>query len=155
MEKKQFTITINAPREKVWDTLWSDATFPEWTAVFSEGSHAKSDWKKGSKVLFLDGNGDGMVSTIVEKIPYECMIFRNEGTVKNGKEDKDANTELNKDWAGSMEAYTLHDRNGKTETSLDIDIADEHLEYFSDTVPKALQKLKEIAEKKKERAEMH
>jgi hypothetical protein len=155
MEKKQFTITINAPREKVWDILWSETTFPEWTAVFSEGSHAKSDWKKGSKVLFLDGKGDGMSSTIVETIPYECMIFRNDGVVRDGKEDKDPNNELNQEWAGSMEAYTLHEKNGKTEISLDIDIGEEHMEFFMDTVPKALKKLKELAEKKKERVEMH
>jgi hypothetical protein len=155
MEKKQFTIIINAPREKIWDILWNDSTFPEWTSVFSDGSHAKSDWKKGSKVLFIDGKGDGMASTIVENIPYECMIFRNDGTVKNGKEDREFDSELNSDWAGTMEAWTLHDKNGKTEISLDIDIADEHMEYFTDTVPKALQKLKELAEKKKEKVEMH
>jgi uncharacterized protein YndB with AHSA1/START domain len=155
MEKKQFTITINAPREKIWNILWNDATFPQWTSVFSEGSHAKSDWKKGSKVLFIDGKGDGVASTIVENIPNECMIFRNEGTVKNGKEDQEFNSELHSDWAGSMEAWTLHDSHGKTEISLDIDIVDEHMEYFTETVPKALQKLKEIAEKKKEKVEMH
>jgi hypothetical protein len=154
MEKKQFTITINAPREKIWNILWSDATFPEWTSVFSEGSHAKSDWKKGSKILFLDGKGDGMAATIIEKLPNECMIFRNDGSVKNGKEDKDFNSEQNNEWAGTMEAWTLHDKNGKTEICLDIDIADEHMEYFTDTVPRALQKLKEMAEKKKERIEM-
>lgn len=155
MEKKQFTITIDAPREKVWKTLWSDDTFPVWTAGFCAGSHAKTDWKKGSRVLFLDNNNDGMASTIIENIPNECMIFRNDGTVKGGVEDTDPNNEFNKEWAGTMEAYTLHDNKGKTEVSLDIDIGDEHMDFFMDTVPKALQKLKELVEKKKERIEMH
>ena len=50
MERKEFTIDINAPREKVWDVLWQDDSYRKWTSVFSEGSHAETDWKKGSKV---------------------------------------------------------------------------------------------------------
>ena len=45
MEKQEFKISINAPREKVWEVLWNDTTYPAWTAVFSEGSHAVTDWK--------------------------------------------------------------------------------------------------------------
>lgn len=64
MEKLDFSIDINAPKEKVWNVLWNDATYPQWTAVFTEGSHAESDWKEGSQILFLDGKGDGLVSKI-------------------------------------------------------------------------------------------
>ena len=67
MTKQEFKVSINAPREKVWEVLWNDATYPAWTSAFSEGSHAVTDWKKGSKILFLDGKGSGMVSTIAEK----------------------------------------------------------------------------------------
>src|SRR6185503_7209815 len=73
MEKQKFRILIDAPREKVWSTLWDDSTYRAWTAAFTEGSHAKTDWKKGSKVLFLDGKNDGMVSTIAENKPAEYM----------------------------------------------------------------------------------
>ncbi|SKB56451.1 hypothetical protein SAMN05660903_01467 [Salegentibacter salinarum] len=43
MERKEFISTINASREKVWEVLWSDDTYPKWTAPFSEGSRAESD----------------------------------------------------------------------------------------------------------------
>ena len=76
MEKKQFKILINAPREKVWEKLWNDASYREWTSVFSEGSAAETDWKEGSRVLFTDGKGNGMVSTIAVKKPNEVMSFR-------------------------------------------------------------------------------
>jgi uncharacterized protein YndB with AHSA1/START domain len=36
--KEQFKITINAPRKKVWETLWGETTYPKWTAPFCEGS---------------------------------------------------------------------------------------------------------------------
>lgn len=34
-QKLHFTITINAPKEKVWDTMLQDTTFREWTAPFN------------------------------------------------------------------------------------------------------------------------
>ena len=45
MKKLQFSIEINAPKEKVWDTLWQDENYRKWTSVFMEGSFAESDWK--------------------------------------------------------------------------------------------------------------
>ena len=78
MQKKEYKISINAPREKVWKTLWDDATYRKWTAVFSEGSNAQSpdtDWKKGSKILFVDAKGEGMVSRIADVRKNEYMSF--------------------------------------------------------------------------------
>jgi uncharacterized protein YndB with AHSA1/START domain len=75
MEKLNFNIVINATPEKVWKVLWNDDTYRKWTSAFAEGSHAETDWKQGSKVLFLDGKGEGMVSKIAESRPNEFMSF--------------------------------------------------------------------------------
>jgi hypothetical protein len=146
MDTKTFTISINAPREKVWSTLWEDATYRKWTAAFAEGSWAKTDWKKGSKALFLDGKNDGMVSTIADNKPNEFMSIKHLGIVKNGVED----TTKSGEWSGALENYTLKPVNGKTELVIDFgikDIPQEMLSYFMETWPKALAKLKELAEK--------
>ena len=45
MIKKNFNIEINASKELVWDTLWSDVTYRQWTAVFSPDLHAIIHWK--------------------------------------------------------------------------------------------------------------
>jgi hypothetical protein len=145
METKEFKVTINAPKEKVWNTLWNNTTYAEWTSVFAEGSRAESDWKKGSKVLFLDGKGSGMVSVIAEKIPNEFMSFKHLGEVKDGVED--TSSEKVSQWAGAFENYTLKTINGKTELKVDLDISDDFADYFLKTFPKALDKVKEIAEK--------
>jgi hypothetical protein len=145
MEKKEFTITINAPKEKIWEILWSDKSYREWTSVFAEGSTAETDWKKGSKALFTDGKGQGMVSTIVENIPNEFMSIKHLGEIKNGVEDTES--EKVQQWAGAMENYTLKGSNGKTELTVDMDIAEEYMDYFITTWPKALDKIKELAEK--------
>src|SRR4051794_34232958 len=59
MKKEKFSINIKASAKKVWQVLWSDATYRQWTSAFSEGSYAVSDWKQGSKIQFLSPNGDG------------------------------------------------------------------------------------------------
>ena len=146
MEKTSFTISIDAPKEKVWSILWDDATYREWTSVFAEGSKAETDWKKGSKVLFLDGKGEGMVSTIAENIPNEFMSIKHLGVVHNGIED--TKSDKIKEWAGAMENYTLKSIDGKTNLIVEMDINDEYKDYFMKTWPMALEKLKEIAEKK-------
>ncbi|WP_153797875.1 SRPBCC domain-containing protein [Foetidibacter luteolus] len=145
MEKQHFSTSIDAPVEKVWDVLWQDDSYQAWTSVFSEGSRAETDWKKGSKVLFLDGKGQGMVSTIVENEPNKFMSIKHIGFVKDGVEDLDS-PEVKK-WAGAMENYTLSNADGKTKLAVDMDITDEYKDYFLQTWPKALDKVKELAEK--------
>jgi hypothetical protein len=145
MEKQEFRIAIDAPREKVWNTLWGKTSYPAWTSVFAEGSHVETDWKKGSKALFLDGKNEGMVSTIAENKPNEFMSIKHLGMVKKGVEDLES--EKTKEWAGALENYTLKTVNEKTELTVDMDVTDEFKDYFLEAWPKALNKLKELAEK--------
>ncbi len=145
MKKQEFKIDINAPREKVWNVLWGEETYPKWTAPFAEGSRAETDWKKGSKVLFTDGKGSGMVSRIEENVPNEFMSILHLGEVKDGVEDTES--EKVKQWAGAHENYTLKGTNGKTELIVHMDITEEFAEMFNNIWPKALAKVKDIAEK--------
>ena len=143
----EFNINIEAPKEKVWNTLWNDQTYREWTSAFAEGSCAETDWEKGSRVLFTDGKGSGMVSTIVENKLNEFMSIKHLGTIKNGVEDLDS--EENKQWAGALENYTLLESGGKTVLHVELsglDIPKEFEDYFLQTWPKALDKLKALSE---------
>jgi uncharacterized protein YndB with AHSA1/START domain len=147
MEKLHFSVLIDAPREKVWQVLWNDDSYSEWTSFFSEGSRVKTDWKKGSKVLFLGATDEGMVSMIEDIIPNEFMSFKHLGMVNNGVED--ISSDKVKEWGGAMENYTLKNVNGKTELTVDMDITDEHKDHFQEIFPKAFNKVKELAEKQK------
>jgi len=144
MEKQEFKIVIEAPQDKVWNVLWNDSTYREWTSVFSPGSHAETDWKKGSRVLFLDGKGDGMVSRIAENIPNSYMSIEHLGTMKKGT--KEVDDKESQSWSGAKENYTLKPVNGKTELKVDMDVTEEFKDYFQNTWPKALDKLKHLAE---------
>lgn len=134
-----FSININAPKEKVWELLWSDAGYRKWTAVFMEGSYAESDWQEGSKIRFLSPDESGMYSIIRKKIPFEEMVFEHQGEIKNGIEES-------KDWAGATESYALNENNGVTALNVHVDTTAEFKDYFSDTFPKALQVVKQTSE---------
>lgn len=144
MERVQFKVVINAPKEKVWKTLWEDETYRKWTSVFSPSSHAESDWKEGSKILFVDGTGHGMVSYIETNKPFEKMSFKHAGEIKDGIEDVES--EKVKPWAGAMEIYTLIETDGKTDLLVELDLAEEYKAMFMAKFPKALDKVKELAE---------
>ena len=145
MEKLNFSIDINAPREKVWKTLWEDSSYRKWTSVFMEGSCFETDnWKEGSKVLFTDGKGSGMVSKVAVNKPNEYMSFEHLGEVKDGIED--TSSEKVKIWAGSKENYTLNDAGGKTELTVDMDIAEDYKEMFQTMWPKAMEQIKVLSE---------
>lgn len=139
MKQLNFTTTINAPAAKVWKVLWSDPTYRQWTAVFQEGSHAKSDWNEGSKIYFLDGNGHGMFSIIEKSIPEVQMTFKHMGELKDGVETVSA-------WAGAHESYYLSEENGITTLRTEVDITEDFADYFNNTFPKAIDRIKSISE---------
>ena len=143
MKRTTFNTSIDAPADKVWNALWDDASYREWTSVFMPTSHMKADWRKGGKVLFLDGDNNGMNSVIDDLQPNKYISFRHLGEVRNGVED----TSYGDMFGESHENYTLNEANGKTELIVDIDATSEFADYFANIFPKALAKVKEIAER--------
>ena len=139
MTPLKFSIKINAPKEKVWSTLWNDSTYRQWTAAFAPDSHAVSDWNEGSKIKFLDGKGQGMHSIIDKKVTNQQMTFKHMGEIKDG-------VETISDWAGSKEDYMLSEDKGVTELNVTLDSTDEFKKYFEEVFPKALDLVKQISE---------
>ncbi len=145
MQKLTFSTTINAPREHVWRTMLEDATYREWTSPFHEGSYAVTDWKQGSKALFLTPEGDGMVSRIAVHRPNEFLSIEHVGIVKKGMEDRDS--EEVKGWAGAHENYSVREVGGGVMLTVEMDVTEEYRKYFEETWPKALAKLKQVSER--------
>jgi uncharacterized protein YndB with AHSA1/START domain len=146
MTRLQFSTTINAPKEIVWRTMLDDETYRKWTSAFQEGSHAVTDWKAGSKALFLAPDGSGMVSRVAEHRPNEFLSLEHVGIVKNGVEDL-ASDEV-KQWVGARENYRIREQAGRVTLTIEMDTVEDHKQYFEDTWPKALAALKELSERR-------
>lgn len=145
MQKIQFSTTINASKQKVWETLWTAASYREWTSPFGAGSYETSEnWKVGSKVLFLGDGGGGMVARVAANRPGEYMSFEHLGEVKDGIED--TTSEKVKQWAGAKENYTLVETGSTTTLTMDMDITEDFKAFFEKTWPLALEKVKALAE---------
>lgn len=151
MEKMHITTFINAPREKVWDTMLNDATYREWTSAFNPGSYYKGSWEEGSKILFLGPNPEtgkeegGMVSQIAKSRKPEFISIKHLGILVNGKEDTES--EFAKKWSPAFENYTFIEKDGGTELVIDQDITAEEKVAMEGMWEKALKRLKELAEK--------
>ncbi len=150
MTTQHYSIHISAPKEKVWDTMLCLDTYPEWTSVFNEGGRYEGSWDQGSKMLFIGpdpetGKEGGMVSRIKENRLYEFISIEHLGIMKNGIED--TTSEEAKKFAPAYENYTFTEQDGVTLVSVDIDVAPEFADFFQETWPKALLKVKEISEK--------
>ncbi|HEY0979900.1 MAG TPA: SRPBCC domain-containing protein [Candidatus Paceibacterota bacterium] len=149
MEKLHMSVTINAPREKVWDTMLSVDTYPQWTTAFHPGSYYKGTLAQGEKFLFLgpdeEGGEMGMVSRVAEIRPHEFISFEHLGIVKNGVEDTES--EEAKKWAPAFENYTFNEVEGGTEVVIDQDIESGYKAEFEKMWQEALVLLKELAEK--------
>ncbi len=150
MHKIHFSIHINAPREKVWNTMLGDATYREWTMPFNPGSYYVGSWDAGSEIRFLGpdpvtGEEGGMFSQIAENRLHEFVSIEHKGIITKGVVD--TTSEEVKKWTPAFEKYTFTEKDGGTEVSVDIDVAEEYKDMFNDMWPKALQLLKEIAEK--------
>jgi hypothetical protein len=85
-----------------------------------------------------------MVSRIAEHRPNEYMSIEHLGVVKGGVEDTES--EELKAWAGACENYRLEDVDGHSKLTVEMQSTDEYADYFKKTWPKALDKVKELAE---------
>ena len=85
-----------------------------------------------------------MISKIAEHIPNEYISIHHLGMYMNGVEDYDS--EEVKKWTGAIESYKLSTKDGKSLLSIETDTTEEHQGYFEETWPKALEKVKELAE---------
>ena len=150
MGNLQYKIDINASAEKVYRTMLELETYKQWTALFNPTSTYEGNWVKGSKMLFVgtgeNGEKGGMVSEVAENIPNKFVSIRHYGLVK-GNEEITTGEEVEK-WAGGTERYLYEENDGVTTLTVELTGLDDEnfVAYFNEVYPKALDKLKELAE---------
>lgn len=138
----KFTIDIKASREKVWSTLWEDKTFRDWANIIDEGTYMVGEMKEGAEVQFISSvNGYGVTSFIEKLTSNEFVLFRHMADTKeSGKRERE------REWSGGQENYALEENNGVTTLIVELDAPPEQVETFEERLPKALKRIKELAE---------
>ncbi len=142
MQKLQFQLNIHATKEKVWNTLWQDETFRDWAGLIDPGTYMVDELKEGATVQYISAeNGYGVTSLVAELTPGEYVLFKHQAdTQDSGKRLRDD------EWTGGEESYLLVEKDGSTTLTAAFDVPPEMEEYFTQNYPKALGRVKELAE---------
>ncbi len=144
MKRLEFTIEINASKEKIWEVLWNDATYRDWVSVFCEGTYVKTNWNEGDSVHFLTPDGKGMNSIIEKKIANQYIAFKHISELENFEpQPVDAAAS---EWTGAMEIYELIPNTSSTTLKVLMDTSEKYIEYFETTFHKALERVKTLSE---------
>ena len=145
MKDMQFSIEIKAPKERVWDTLWQDETFRDWANIIDPETYMVGELKEGHEIQFISGDSGYGVTSLVEKlVPGEYLLLKHHAdTQEEGKRERE------KEWTGGGERYSLVNQDGTTTLTTVFDVPSELEDYFQVAYPKALERIKVLAERKK------
>lgn len=142
MKQMQFTIEINATKEKVWDTLWQDKTFREWASIIDPGTYMVGELKEGNEVQYISAeNGYGVTSLVEKLVVGEFLLLKHQADTQDTGE-----REREKQWTGGEETYKLSEKEGVTTLTVAFDVPEQMEEYFNEAYPKALERVKVMAE---------
>ena len=142
MKEIQFSIEINASKEKVWTTLWGDSTFRDWASIIDVGTYIKGEMIEGNEIQFISSvNGYGVTSLIEKLKPNEFVVFRHSADTKeSGQQERE------KEWTGGTESYSLTEKNGVTTLLVKTEVPQALEELFKDRIPQAQERIKILAE---------
>lgn len=126
-------------------------TYREWASAFGVGASYRGDWETGSKIVFAGPDPEnknletGMVARIKENRLHEFVSIEHYGYIRDGVED--TTSEEVKSWLPAYENYTFVEKDGGTELTVDLDSADQFKDMFEEMWPKALELLRQVAER--------
>jgi hypothetical protein len=151
MIRKVYQVNVSASQEKCADImlgLSNKGTYEQWTTIFNPTSTYDGSWEKGSKIKFVgvgeNGKKSGMVSKIAEHIPNEYVSIEHYGLFEDDIEIIEGPQV--ESWAGGQENYTFESNGDFTLIKVEVDVTEDHEEWFDANYPLALERLKEVIE---------
>jgi uncharacterized protein YndB with AHSA1/START domain len=144
MKDLQYSIDVAAPVPRVWDCFFDPLAYRDWTRAFCEGSYYEGSWAQGSRMRFLDPDGNGMEGIVDENRLHERVAVRLVGGLDNGRPTPDS--PLAREPAHESYEFSAAAGGG---THLVVHLqswSDEFTAMLQDMWPRALQRLKALAE---------
>ena len=147
MKTLNYSVKINASKEKVWNVLIGKETYKKWEKAFSPESQYDGEWKQDNHMNFFDPNMGG-TKALLKIVDHPNKILAKHIAVlsKDGVEDKVS--EVAKKWIGAEEEYTFYETDGVTELKIEIKTHEDFAQMFDEGWDKALKLLKDLCEKK-------
>ena len=100
--------------------------------------------KEGNEVQFISSvNGYGVTSSVEKLVPNEFVSFKQLADTKDSGQQEREN-----EWTGAAESYSLAENNNTTILRVSIDVPGGLEETFKLRFPKALERVKYLAERK-------
>ena len=146
MKNLTFIININAPKQKVWDTMLNAETYQQWTGSAWPGSNYTGQWAPGANISFIGSqDGAGTLAKILAFEPYDRVTAEHIAVLlPGGVEDRDS--EMAKNWVGSTEQYDFSEQDGLTTLTVSMSVYPEWEPMFTHDWPIALEGLKGLCE---------
>jgi uncharacterized protein YndB with AHSA1/START domain len=145
MKKLEFSITINAPKQKVWDTMLTLETYQQWVGASWPDSTYEGAWEKGNFLKFIGEDKNGTLAEIIELKEYDYVLAKHVAILlADGVEDRESTFAQN--WVGILENYFFSEKDGQTALVIKIETQPDWEKMFNDGWPKALAKLKSMCE---------
>lgn len=145
MTKIHFTIDIDATPVKIWNVLWNDKSYRQWTKPFEPTSYYKGRIGIGERIHFLTTRGEGMYSDVISCEEAKHVAFKHIGEMKDFVELP--LDEKSSQWTGGIEEYFLKTHNGNTLLEVYVDSIEDFFDFMNEAFPKAFAIVKELAEK--------
>ncbi len=144
MKDLTFTIDIAAPVARVWECMLDPLTYRDWTRAFCEGSYYEGNWAQGSRMRFLDPDGNGMEAVVEENRTHERVALKLVGDLTEGRPTPGSTM-------GDRPAHEIYEFSaaGPARTQLVILLKgwdDGFADMMAGMWPTALQRLKTLAE---------
>ena len=142
MKEIQFSIEIHATSERVWDTLWQDETLREWAGVIDPGTYMVGDLQEGNEVQFISASGYGVTSLVEKLVAGAFVLLRHRADTQD-----DGQRKREQEWTGGEESYSLTEEGNTTTLTVAFDVPPELEAEFQVNYPKALERVKALAER--------
>ncbi|WP_290796424.1 SRPBCC family protein [Flavihumibacter sp. UBA7668] len=145
MKKINFSIYINAPKQKVYDTLIDPQLYKVWVDVSWPNSFYDGKWEEGEILRFISPGNGGTAANVAELQKGEYILLVHKA-VLNPDLTKDITSDAAREWIGSKESYRFNETGGGTTLLVELHCTPVWVTMFEEGYPPALAKLKEICE---------
>lgn len=144
MEKLEFKIEIESSKDIVWEIMWNKEYFKEWAGIIDAGTYMAGELAEGNIIEFISSESGYGVSSKVEKlVPNEYIEFWHMSDTKER-----GTKERAQEWTGGIESYSLTSSGKITILTVKTDIPEEIVLTFSEVLPEALKRIKQLCEEK-------